>query len=317
MAVFRVEKNRNFTVMCNYHLQDKRISLKAKGLLSQMLSLPDDWDYTLSGLVKLNLQGKDSIRAALGELERAGYVYRRQTIDRLGKFSSNEYIIYERPQENPKASLSDEKAGVQAVQGKPLKNGEPLPAFPSSDFPTTGDPVAEHPASEKPPQLNTKKPITIRQKTIGQNTNSIPFASGPQEPSAPPAEAKGGKRITREDMERYRKLICENIQYDSLIEEFPYRREELDEIVALMTETVCSTRTMIRVSGENLPSGLVKSRLLKLNREHIRFVFDCLNENTTRIRNIRQYLLAVLYHAPTTINSYYSAKVNHDLYGGA
>lgn len=118
-------------------------------------------------------------------------------------------------------------------------------------------------------------------------------------------------------MERYRKLICENIQYDSLIEEFPYRREELDEIVALMTETVCSTRTMIRVSGENLPSGLVKSRLLKLNREHIRFVFDCLNENTTRIRNIRQYLLAVLYHAPTTINSYYSAKVNHDLYGGA
>lgn len=101
MAVFRVERTENYTIMSNYHLRDKSISLKAKGLLSQMLSLPEDWDYTLTGLAKINQEGKDAIRAAVTELERAGYIYRRQTVDRAGKFSSNEYIIRERPVSAP------------------------------------------------------------------------------------------------------------------------------------------------------------------------------------------------------------------------
>lgn len=96
MAVFRVERTQNYTIMSNYHLRDKSISLKAKGLLSQMLSLPEDWDYTLTGLAKINQEGKDAIRAAVVELERAGYIYRCQTVDQAGKFSSNEYIIRER-----------------------------------------------------------------------------------------------------------------------------------------------------------------------------------------------------------------------------
>ena len=93
MAVFRVERTRNYTIMSNYHLRDKRISLKAKGLLSQMLSLPEDWDYTLPGLASINSEGKDAIRAAVAELERAGYIQRRQTVDKDGKFGNNEYII--------------------------------------------------------------------------------------------------------------------------------------------------------------------------------------------------------------------------------
>ena len=90
MAVFRVERTNNYTVMSNYHLRDTNLSLKAKGLLSQMLSLPEDWDYTLAGLARINAEGKDAIRAAVVELEKAGYVQRRQTIDRAGKFGSNE-----------------------------------------------------------------------------------------------------------------------------------------------------------------------------------------------------------------------------------
>ena len=93
MAVFRVERTQNYTVMSNYHLRDRRLSLKAKGLLSLMLSLPEDWDYTLSGLARISLEGKDAIRAAVVELEQAGYVQRRQTTDKAGKFSSNEYIV--------------------------------------------------------------------------------------------------------------------------------------------------------------------------------------------------------------------------------
>ena len=103
MAVFRVERTQNYTVMSNYHLRDRRLSLKAKGLLSLMLSLPEDWDYTLSGLARISLEGKDAIRAAVVELEQAGYVQRRQTTDKAGKFSSNEYIIREWP--NPRTRI--------------------------------------------------------------------------------------------------------------------------------------------------------------------------------------------------------------------
>lgn len=95
MAVFRIEKTRDYTVMSNYHLRDKRLSLKAKGLLSQMLSLP--WDYTLTGLSTINRESKDAIRSAIQELEKCGYIERRQTTDKQGKFSGNEYVIHEFP----------------------------------------------------------------------------------------------------------------------------------------------------------------------------------------------------------------------------
>ena len=108
MAVSRVERTNNYTVMSNYHLRDKGLSLKAKGLLSLMLSLPENWDYTLSGLTQISREGKDAIRATVVELEKAGYIQRRQTTGKDGKFSSNEYIIREYPasHENPSDGLS-------------------------------------------------------------------------------------------------------------------------------------------------------------------------------------------------------------------
>ena len=136
MAVFRVERNNNYTVMSNYHLRDKSLSLKAKGLLSQILSLPENWDYTLTGLAKINAEGKDAIRAAIVELERAGYVHRHQTTDKNGKFSTNEYIIREYP------------ASVQ-----PLLE-EPSSAQPLSENPTTVSPMTDSTATENPTQLN-------------------------------------------------------------------------------------------------------------------------------------------------------------------
>ena len=280
MAVFRVERTRDYTVMSNYHLKDKRLTLKSKGLLSQMLSLPDDWDYTLSGLSVINRESKDAIRSALNELEAAGYIRRRQTTDASGKFSSNEYIIYERPEEPE----------------------------PSSENPTT-----EKPSSGNPTQLNTKKSITKKSITDLSSTDSFPFPSG--ETAAGPPEANRRETDT-DQMELYRDLIKENISYEILRQDMPYDCDRLDEIVELMVETVCSTRKQIRVSGSDYPAQVVKSRLLKLDSEHIRFVFDCLKQNTTRVRNIRQFLLAVLFNAPTTIGNYYSALVNHDMHGG-
>ena len=290
MAVFRVERTRDYTVMSNYHLKDKRLSLKSKGLLSQMLSLPDDWDYTLSGLSVINRESKDAIRSALNELEAAGYIRRRQTTDASGKFSSNEYIIYERPEEP-----------------------EPLPGKPSSENTTTEKPMTEKPSSGNPTQLNTKKSITKKSITDLSSTDSFPFPSG-ETAARPPEENR--RETDTDHMELYRDLIKENISYEILRQDMPYDTDRLDEIVELMVETVCSTRKQIRVSGSDYPAQVVKSRLLKLDSEHIRFVFDCLKQNTTKVRNIRQYLLAVLFNAPTTIGNYYSALVNHDMHGG-
>ena len=99
VAVIRVEKNRNFTTMSNYHLRDKELSLKAKGLLSQILSLPDEWDYSVRGLASICLEGEDCIVATLKELEIKGYLVRKQLRDANGRLGGIEYIIYETPPE--------------------------------------------------------------------------------------------------------------------------------------------------------------------------------------------------------------------------
>lgn len=98
MSIMRVHKTKNFTVMSNYHFKEKEMSLKAKGLLSLMLSLPDDWNYSISGLVTLSKDGKDSVMSALAELEKFGYLKRDRTTDSKGRFSGVEYNIYEEPQ---------------------------------------------------------------------------------------------------------------------------------------------------------------------------------------------------------------------------
>lgn len=118
------------------------------------------------------------------------------------------------------------------------------------------------------------------------------------------------------EYEEYREYFMEQLWMDALLAEYPLEQETLYEILELLVETVCSKRKTIRIAGDDKPAQIVKSRLMKLNEEHIRYVMDCMKENTTKIRNIRQYLLAALYNAPATISSYYAALVNHDLYGG-
>lgn len=137
MPVIRVEKTSDFTVMSNYHLRDRRLSLKAKGLLSQILSLPEGWDYTIAGLAQINREGEAAIAAALKELKEAGYVEVNQTRDEGGRLSANEYVIRERPME----------------EAPPPRDEVP----PSGDFPVTDNPVPEKPSPENRGQLNKDK----------------------------------------------------------------------------------------------------------------------------------------------------------------
>ena len=293
MSVFRVEKNKGYTVMSNHHLRNHALSLKAKGLLSQMLSLPEDWDYTLQGLAQINKESIDAIREAVRELERAGYIKRSRERDERGCLRGTVYTIYEQPHAEPTPE--------EPTQEKPALNN-----------PTLEKPMLEKPTLENPMQLNTKSTKKRkRQSKDSSITDSIPFPSGfPESPTQKRTETKG-------TFESYRELILENIDYDILAGDPHVDREQLDEIVDLVQETVCSTRSRIRVAGSDYPAEVVRSKLLKLNSEHIRFVMDCLKQNTTRIRNIRQYLLAMLFNAPSTMNSYYAALVAHDMAGAA
>ena len=295
MAVFRVERNTGYTVMSNHHLRNKELTLKAKGLLSQMLSLPEDWDYTLAGLSHINREKIDAIREAVKELEKAGYIVRSRERDEKGRLRGADYVIYEQPQ-------------------------PPTSDLPTLDNPTLEKPTQEKPTLENPTQLN--KDISSKEQSITDlsSTHSFPFHSlNPlpfeQGEAATPPERKRTEAKSNSAVEIYREIIKDNIEYDHLIQNCKIDKDRLDEIVDLMLETVCTARKTIRIAGDDYPAELVKSKFLKLNSSHIEFVLDCMRENTTKVRNIKQYLKAVLFNAPSTIDSYYTALVNHDFYG--
>ena len=300
MAVFRVEKNKGYTVMSNHHLRNKELSLKAKGLLSQMLSLPEDWDYTLAGLSLINREKIDAIREAVRELENAGYIQRSRERDEKGCLRGTTYVIYEQP---PKLDL-------------------PTLEKPTLDNPTLEKPMLEKPTLENPTQLNkellkTNLPTKEKLNTDILSTHSIPFHSlnpFPLEDAAQPPERK--RKETTDAYRVYEEIIKDNIEYDYLIQDRYLDRDRIEEILALILETVCTKRRTIRIAGDDHPAELVKAKFMKLNSEHIHFVLDCMQENTTKIRNIKQYMKAALFNAPSTIGSYYTSLVSHDMYGG-
>ena len=293
MAVFRIEKTRDYTVMSNHHLRDRSLSLKAKGLLSLMLSLPEEWDYTTKGLARICKDGVDSICAGVRELEEHGYVIRQRVRNPNGQLGAIEYTILEQP--------------------RPPEPEKPERENPVLDNPEQALPVLEEPEQENPAQLNTNRSSKEKsKKDLSSTEGSNPVLSISQTP-------RGSDRTGRDWMrerESYRELILENIEYDYLIQNHRLDRDRLDELVELMVDTVCSNREMIRIAGDDYPAEVIKSRFLKLNSSHIEYVLDRMRENTTYVRNIKKYLLAALYNAPATIDSYYTSLVSHDMYGG-
>ena len=310
MAVFRVEKSKGYTVMSNHHLRNRELSLKAKGLLSQMLSLPEDWDYTLAGLSLINRESVDAIRTAVWELEKAGYITRRQGRDEKGKMTAIEYTIYEQPQ--PPGSDTPE------LDCPILEN--PTPGKPILENPTPDNPMLENPMQLNKDIQKTDLPKKEKSNTYLSNTHSIPILSPNPSPledeAAEPPERKRKEAARQSAVEIYREIIKDNIDYDILMEGSRTDRERLDEILDIILETVCTARKTIRIAGDDYPAELVKAKFMKLNSSHIEFVMDCMRENTTKIRNIKQYLRAVLFNAPSTIDNYYTALVAHDMASG-
>ena len=240
------------------------------------------------------------VRVMNEELENAGYIQRSRERDEKGRLRGTTYVIYEQP---PNLDL------------------------PTLENPTLGNPTLENPTQEKPTlenpmQLNKDIQKTDLSKKEKSNTDlssnhSIPILSpnpSPLREETAEPERKGTEAADAYSV--YEEIIKDNIEYEHFIKHTGIDRERLDEIVSLILETVCTKRKTIRIAGDDYPAELVKAKFMKLNSSHIEFVFDCMKENTTKIRNIKQYLKAVLFNAPNTIDSYYTALVNHDMYGG-
>ena len=289
MAIFRVEKTRNYTVMSNYHLRDKSLSLKAKGLLSLMLSLPEEWDYTTKGLAYICKDGVDSICTAVRELEGAGYIVRQRERHADGTLGGIEYTILEQPREP-----------------EPPKRENPVQAENTGAAPKLDFPEQVKPEQENPAQLNIEEQSKEELNTDVMNS----FPSFPH-------ESKTTQENGMERRETYRAQIMTNVDYAYLVGYTEVDRGRLDELVGLMLDTVCSTKATIRVAGEELPAEVVRSRLLKLTGAHLLYVLDRINENTTEVRHVKPYLLTALYNAPLTMDNHYALMVGHDLSGGS
>lgn len=291
MAVFRIDKTRDYTVMSNHHLRNTELSLKAKGLLSLMLSLPENWDYTTKGLSAICKDGIDSISSCIRELEKHGYIIRERMRNEKGQLTTIEYTILEQPKSTP------------PKQEKPIRENPVL------DIPAQVEPIQENTA-----QLNTNKSNIKELNTDISNTYPIKsYQKEPEPPKAAQPPKEKSDRIGYDEVETYRQIIKENIDYDVLSVNLNRDAAMLDEIVDLMTETVCTQKASLVIAGDTYPAAIVKSKLLKLTSEHIEYVIDCMRENTSDIRNIKKYLLAALFNAPSTIDSYYTTKVHHDM----
>lgn len=233
--MFRVEKNKNYTTMANYHLRDPRLSLKAKGLLSLILSLPEDWDYTILGLASLSRDGKDAVRSCLDELGEAGYVRHGRVRREDGTYGGAEYVVYEHPQPAGGVPLSENPTTVEPSPGNPTMADalpgapsapKPLSENPSTVGPSSGNPTMAKPTSENPTLDNPTLENPTQQNTEISNTesNNIPPVSpadggGNQESLSPasPASGRGKQEKFPHGHEAYRCAvyldgkICERV----------------------------------------------------------------------------------------------------------
>ncbi len=274
MAVFRVERTRDYTVICNHHLKDMNLSLKAKGLLSIMLSLPDTWNYTTRGLAAICKEGVDAIRSGIQELEKAGYIIRRQLRGANGRITDTEYIIYEKPQPpEPPAPDADEP-----------DMPPPDTASPHTENPDVAGPDMDAPHMENPAQLNINQVSTDGSKT---NLSCL---------------TEGQVRARRAEIQA-------QIEYDTI--RTVENQGQIDEFVEIMLEVSLAESPTIHVGQEReYPTAFVRERFAQLNSSHIERILDAILENSRRVRNTKAYLLAALFDAPASKENHYTMQVN-------
>lgn len=389
MSIFRIKKDKNYTCMSNHHLRNANISLKAIGLLSVILSMPDNYKVTIQGLAYSVKDGVSSVRNGINELISAGYIVRRQDRSSNGTFCEYEYDVYENPMaavedntttisineffdmvsaaeedtetadyasaeydyeenfddeedfffnENTPAESFDEKTeekftelndkvdalsdvlvqfmekqtemnDILVTSQEQLMNGF-LPSFQKliSDGVSSGN--CTHINTENINTINSLYKNSINQSNTTVKTNNTDKMDRIDRCSSAPA-------ADISVYEKYEQIIKDNISYDDfVISKKPYELQEIDEIVDIMVQTVAFNTAPVSINGSFIPAEVVKSRFLKVTYGEIEYVLECLSHTTTKIYNIRKYLIAAIYNARSTQNHYYGAAVRHDMYGG-
>ena len=239
MAVMRVEKTTNYTVMANYHLRDSRLTLKAKGLLSVMLSLPAEWDFTLNGLARISKEGVSAIRAAILELEECGYVIRARVRNDVGQLTDTEYTIYEFPQ-------NENNTDGNPIPCSPAPSNTAVPVYPAAitpmcDFPTLENPTLENPTLDNPtlenPTLENRTQLNTKEiKKDKSNTElSNPYQSSIHQ-SIPKRKESAAHEIREKPVEQASPTPSEPVSDESVLPLQHNRFEELTEQKMYLSE---------------------------------------------------------------------------------
>lgn len=313
-TVFRVEKNKNYTTISNHHLQDRNLSLKAKGLLTLILSLPPDWDMTLKGLVSLSGDGVDSVRSGIQELEKAGYLRRSRSRNNLGQLLCTEYTIYEHAVTENVASETEIDDNLNIIYSEESHIGK-------SDVDKN---TTEKIENSQIGFSNIGKPYIGKSNTIKylnnkdtNNINNYPYQSTYssklcREPKENSIDEMEKAQTLYEERKAYEEIIKQNIAYDLLSEQKEISRDFLDLCIQVMVDAVTSNKPYIKIKGQDIPKEAVKSVLLKLDDENISYVDMCLSESKTAIKNMQSYILTALYCSQHGGDTYFNQLVKHD-----
>lgn len=324
-TVFRVEKNKNYTTISNHHLQDRNLSLKAKGLLTLILSLPPDWDMTLKGLVSLSGDGVDSVRSGIQELEKAGYLRRSRSRNNLGQLLCTEYTIYEHAVTENVASETEIDDNLNIIYSEEShvgkSNVDKNSHIGKSDVDKN---TTEKIENSQIGFSNIGKPYIGKSNTIKylnnkdtNNINNYPYQSTYssklcREPKENSIDEMEKAQTLYEERKAYEEIIKQNIAYDLLSEQKETSRDFLDLCVQVMVDAVTSNKPYIKIKGQDIPKEAVKSVLLKLDDENISYVAMCLSESKTAIKNMQSYILTALYCSQHGGDTYFNQLVKHD-----
>lgn len=320
-TVFRVEKIENYTTISNYHLQDKNLSNKAKGLLTIMLSLPPNWDMTLKGLVSLSSDGIDAIRTTITELEKNGYLSRTRGRSELGQLQCTEYTIYEQPMRESEPKPEPISEDIQPPSGQIGKSdvahvGKPdmdqigksnVVQIGKSDVDQIGFPYLGKPYLGKSNSINN---LTNKDTYGINNYPSHQYHSEPKKNKDKIDERKRAEKLLNERKD-YGQIIKDNISYDQLIEYYD-DEDFLDFInlaVDVMLDAVTTTKPTLRIKGQDYPAETVKSRLCKITDKELLYVWESLDNTDHKIGNMQSYLLTAIYNSLHRAEVYYSQWV--------
>lgn len=240
MPVLKNKTQGNYVNVYKGIAMDHSLSLKNRGMLLTLLSLPDNWDFTVAGLGKILPDGKTAIHSSLDSLQNAGYLTKQQTRGESGMFAENIIEVHE------------------------------TPCKPFSENRVTDNPTTRKPISEKQVQVNNKKAINKKVTTQELKNQSI------------------NQNLRMDMIDVYTDIVKENIAYEYIIIDNPHKKEMIDEILNLITETIVVAKETVRIAGIEYPYELVRGNFLKLNMGHIQYVLDCMDKNVTKIRNIKK-----------------------------